>query len=530
MVLAPTVAASSDKRIVLTKEFCGQILQGIVNTTSSIAIPYEHVVTQDKNPTSIEVGLGVNILGTEVDLAIKPTWGRYQSYPVERGLFVPLDKELRIGRMVKLESYPASLFSAQVDTLPGVIVELLKVVGELLSKVWDIATGLLSAAKDTILSTGAGLGSTLTGGAKAVIGKGTGIVLSKIGAVPGVLAVPVAAMSTKQVTLIGAPSAAGAFAVGGIYTLQPENGTLSKPASLTLSYTAMALGKADPASLGVYHYDAPARTWTPVPSTHDQAARELTAQITQLGGYCIGSDTELPSFELLLPSGTPSVVTTSLPQLTLACHDAGSGIVPSTFTASIDGKPVQADWSAAALQGILTVVDPLADGSHKLVVQATDGSGNQGSATFDVQVRQAPAPPAVRLDGVSTGKVQLGLEAGTGGGTAASFVVWRAEPAVGPVYHRLSTVKAGAGAYVDKDVKSGATYLYAATGLTSADTEGSMSEPLSVTLPAGDQTGTQGSRGNSLLWLLAVSFVVLLALVFIIDGWVTRRRRRPPAT
>jgi hypothetical protein len=436
--------------------------------------------------------------------------------------------------MVKLESYPAILFSAQVDTLPSVIVELLKVVADLLSKVWDVATGLLSGAKDTILSTGAGLGSTLTGGAKTVIGKGTGIVLSKIGAIPGVLAVPVAVTSTKRVTLIGAPSATGKFAVGGIYTLQPENGTLSKPASLTLSYAAAALGKVDPASLSVYHYDAPARTWTPVPSTHDQAARELTAQITQLGGYCIGSDAESPSFELLLPSGTPPVVTTSLPELTLTCRDTGSGIVPSTFAASIDGNPVQADWSTVALQGTLTVVDPLVDGSHKLVVQATDGSGNKGSATFDVQVRQAPAPPVVRLDAVSTGKVQLGLEAGAGGGQPTSFVLWRSEPEVGPVYHRMGTVKAGAGTYVDKDVRSGATYLYAATALASADTEGPMSEPLQVVIPGvpGGQEGS-GEQEQSARLPLALVLGVLAALAVLVGASlavvvVLRKGRRPP--
>jgi hypothetical protein len=336
------------------------------------------------------------------------------------------------------------------------------------------------------------------------------------------------------VTLIGAPSVAAAFAVGGIYTLQPENGTLSKPASLTLSYTTGAMGVRDPETFGIYHYDVRTRSWTPVLSAHDRTARKLTARITQLGGYCIGFDATTPAFELLLPSGTPPVVTTPLPRLTVACRDQGSGIVPSTFTATIDGKPVQADWSAAALQGMLTVIDPLVDGSHKVVVQAADGSGNQGSATFDVEVRQAPAPPVLRLDSVSTGKVQLGLEGGTGGGQATSFVLWRSEPATGVVYHHVATVKSGAGTYVDKDVRSGATYLYAATALASADAEGPMSEPLSVTLPSspgsGDETGTGGSHGSSLLWLLAISFVVLLALVFIIDALVTKRRRRPPAS
>lgn len=530
MALAPTGASLSDQRLVIDKEFCGEILRSVVNVASSVAIPYEHVVTQDKNPTSIEVGLGVNILGNEVDLAIKPTWGRYQSYPVERGVFVPVDKELRIGRMVKLESYPTNLFSAQVDSLSSVIVELLKVVGDILSKVWDVATGLLSSAADTVLSTGAGVGSTLAGGATTVFQKGTSILLSPLSAVPGVWAVPVAATSTKRVTLIGAPSVAAAFAVGGIYTLQPENGTLSKPASLTLSYTTGAVGARDPEPFGIYHYDVRTRSWTPVPATHDRAARKLTAQITQLGGYCIGSDTLSPVFELLLPSGTPPVVTTSLPQLTVACRDQGAGIVPSTFTATIDGNPVQAEWSAASLQGTLAVVDPLADGSHVLAVKAADGAGNQGSATFNLGVLQAPAPPVLRFEDVSAGRVQFGLEAGAGGGQPTSFALWRAEPATGIVYHRMATVKAGASAYVDTDVRSGATYLYAASGLVSADTEGLMSEPLLVTLPSspdsGDQTGTDQSRGGLPLWLVVVSLVALLALVIIIEALMTKRRRR----
>jgi hypothetical protein len=95
-------------------------------------------------------------------------------------------------------------------------------------------------------------------------------------------------------------------------------------------------------------------------------------------------------------------------------------------------------------------------------------------------------------------------------------------------------VKSGAGAYVDTDVKSGVTYLYAATGLSSANTEGPMSEPLSVTLLAspgsGEQSGTERSHGLSLLWLLAMSFAALLALVFIVEALVTTRRRRRPPT
>ncbi|MCX6062978.1 MAG: hypothetical protein NTV26_02115, partial [Caldiserica bacterium] len=532
-VLAPSSAEPSDGRVVLTEGLCGEIMQAVENAVTSIAVPYEHVVTQDKNPTSIEVGLGVNILGAQVDLAVKPKWGRYQSYPLERGVFVPIDKELRIGRMVKLESYPADLFSSQVDTLGDVIVELLKGVGDLLSKVWDVATGVLKSAADTILSTGAGMGSAVEGGATTVFQKGTSVILSPLSMVPGAFPDFVSTTSTRNVTLIGTSSVAGPFAVGGIYILQPEGGTLSKPAALSITCSATALGTRDPRSLSIYRYDPATRLWSPLPTAYDATKRAFSATITQTGGYCVGADATAPAFELLLPSGMPPVATTPLPHLTVACRDQGAGIVPATFTASIDGKPVQADWSASALQGTVTVVDPLLDGSHVLTVKATDGSGNKGSATFNVEVRQAPAPPLLRLDSVSTARVQLGLEAGTGGGQPTSFVLWRAEPATGIVYHRMATVKAGAGAYVDKEVRSGATYLYAATGVTSADVEGPMAEPLRVTLPSspdsGDQTGTEGSRGSSLLWLLAIFFIVLLVLVGAVEALVTRRRRRPPA-
>jgi hypothetical protein len=219
----------------------------------------------------------------------------------------------------------------------------------------------------------------------------------------------------------------------------------------------------------------------------------------------------------------------------MACRDQGSGIVPSTFTAAIDDNPVQADWSAAALQGTLTVVDPLADGSHVLTVQAADGAGNKGSATFNLEVRQAPASPVLRLEDVSTGRVQLELEAGTGGGQPTSFVLWRAEPAAGTVYHRIATVKPGTGTYADTDVRSGATYLYAATGLTSVETEGPMSEPLQVVVPAvpGGQEGTgneQQSSHSLLLWVVAgLAVLAVMSAAGLAVVLALRRRRRPPA-
>ncbi|MDO9099158.1 MAG: hypothetical protein Q7V53_00215 [Caldisericota bacterium] len=526
--LTPAGTPTGDQRIVLSKEFGGELLRSVVNAVSSIAIPYEHVVTQDKTPTSIEVGLGVSILGNEVDLALKPTWGRYQSYPLERGLFVPVDKELRIGRMVKLESYPATLFSAQVDTLGSVVVELLKVVGDLLSKVWDIATGWLSSAGSTILSAGAGLGSAIGGGVTTVFEKGTDILLSPFTVKPGAFPVFVAASTTRKVTLIGTPSTEGSFAIGGTYLLEPENGTLSKPAALTISCTPAAMGKRDPKSLSIYRYDPVGRVWSPLATKYDSTKQTFSAQITQMGGYCVGGDTEPPTVELLLPSGTPAVATSPTPQLTVLCRDAGSGVVPASLIFSLNGQPLTATWSPSAQTATMFVTEPLEEGEHALQVRAVDGNGNVTTASLPFDIRQKPDGPTLTLDGVSASKVDLRF-AGTGERPVATFALWRSEPSVGPVYQRIANVASATASYRDADVRAGASYQYMVTGLTAQGIEGPPSDVLQVTVPGKPDAQGDDDPGSTaspiLLWLLLGVAAVLAILVSIVVTRIAAKRR-----
>ncbi|MDO8941767.1 MAG: hypothetical protein Q7U75_01215, partial [Desulfobacterales bacterium] len=517
--LTPARTSTGDQRIVLSKEFGGGLLRSVVNAVSSIAIPYEHVVTQDKAPTSIEVGLGVSILGNEIDLALKPTWGRYQSYPLERGLFVPVDKELRIGRMVKLESYPASLFSSQVDTLGSVVVELLKVVGELLEKIWDIATGWLSSAGSTILSAGAGLGSAIGGGVTTVFEKGTSIILSPFTVKPGAFPVFVSASTTRKVTLIGTPSTEGSFAIGGTYLLEPENGTLSKPASLTISCTPAALGARDPKSLSIYRYDPVGRLWSPLATKYDSTKQTFSAQITQTGGYCVGGDTEPPVVDLLLPSGAPAVVTSPTPQLTVSCRDAGSGVVPASLAFLLNGQPLTATWSPSALTATMFVTEPLGEGEHVLQVRAVDGNGNVTTASLPFEVRQAPGIPTLALDGVSASRVDL-LFAQTGERPVATFALWRSEPSVGPVYQRIANVASARAGYRDTDVRAGASYQYMVTGLTAQGIEGPPSDVLAVTVPGTPDAQGDDNAGTTtspvLLWLLLGAAAVVAILVSVV--------------
>ena len=418
--LAPGGVWRPDQRLVITRNAYGEILQSVVREVAAAPILYERVVAKDKNPTVLEVGLGVTVAGTGFDLAVKPAWGRYQSFPLERGLFVVVDHQLKLGRMVMLEEYPASLFSSQVDTLPSVIGELLAVVGEVLAEAWDIVTATLSAAGDTMLSVGGGVGGALGGGASVLFQEGTSIVTGALGAAPGAqlafAPLPTvsdvgpalfAATSTKKVTLIGTPAVGDGFAVGGIYILEPENGMLSKPATLTLRYTDESAAGRDVDAFSVYHYDPDARLWTPVSSSHDRAARTLSTEIVQTGGYCIGSDGNAPEFELVLPSGTPAVVTTSVPQLTVGCMEVGSGLEPETFAATLDGALLEGEWSPEAGRAVLTVEDPLVAGTHTLSVQGSDGAGNQGSTTFEIEVTLPPGQAVLRLAGATTDRVDL---------------------------------------------------------------------------------------------------------------------------
>ena len=224
--------------------------------------------------------------------------------------------------------------------------------------------------------------------------------------------VMMAAASTKRVTLVGAPSSADGFCVGGIYTMEPENGTLSKPATLSLHYSAESAVGREPATFSIYHYDATDRVWTPVASSHDQATRTLTAQVTELGGYSIGCDDSAPQFALLLPSGTPAVVTTTTPELTVGCTEEGSGLVPATFAAALDGEPLEAAWSPAAQSAVVTVADHLEAGTHTLFVEGSDGAGNEGSASFEFAVSLPPGQAVLKLEDATSEQVDLQLEAG----------------------------------------------------------------------------------------------------------------------
>lgn len=494
-------------RVFFSKEFCSNLVRNVVNAVTQAQIPYERTVLRDKNPTTIEVGLGLSLAGNEVDLAVKPTWGLYQSFPLERGLFViderNLPTSLLLGRLVKLEEYPASLFSEQVDTLGNVLAELLAVVADLLEAAWDVASGALSSAVDTVISVGAGIGSAVADGATAILEAGTSLFslynpafalqAQRLAATGNTLTDTTASLwaaAPQRVTMIGASGRPLDWVVGGIYTLTPEAGILSKPATLRVAYSKESLGNRDPASLHLYHLDPQLRLWRPVEASHDAAARTFTAKITQMGAYCIGTDAQPPQFVLVSPSGTPAVVTTVLPQFVVGCVEEGSGLVPESFRATLDGAPLEGGWSPKGKQAVLQVKEPLAAGSHTLVVSGTDGAGNSSNTTFEIQVMLPPAAPELAVTKVGANQVALAVKYSAGQSPSgetfakpASYEIWRTDPGPGLSYHRVATLPSSAEAFEDNDVKAGQTYQYVAIALSETGLESAPSSPVTVTVP-----------------------------------------------
>jgi len=515
--LVPSPVAEPGVRVFFSKEFCAELMQGLLNSIP-LQIPYERVVTRDKNPVSLEVGLGVGVGGDELDLAVKPTWGRYQSFPVERGLFVVADKESSEGRMVKLEEYPASLFSNQVDTLPKVLKELAKAVEELLAKTWDFVTGALSTATDTVLSVGAGVGSALADGATVVFEAGTELLGEAFpaGPTPGPALASTqtvsldedhlgrkqmadvsrplwAASSNKKVSLIGTSGDGSEFAVGGIYLLEPEAALLSRPVTLTVRYSTESSRGRDPGSFVLYRFNPQDKVWLPVSASHDRASQTVTARVTEMGAYCVGSDTTAPEFLLVLPAGDPAVVSTAEPKFIVTCHEEGSGLVPSSFKATLDGQPLGGTWSVANRRAELSPSAPLAPGEHALVVEGIDGAGNHGTATFTVVVSPAPAQPTLAVAEANQAQVELVIgSAGqvpqqpTGQETpakAAKYQILRTAPGPGLTYRLLATLDGDSLRYVDTDIAPGQTYRYMAVALSPQGSESLPSEPVTVTIP-----------------------------------------------
>jgi len=151
-------AGTQESNILIDKNMLAALLNTIMVKVSDIEIPYERVVSMDKEPTEIEIGLGANIFGFQVDLGIEPKFGSFKSYTYETGILFPIDKNQKLMRLVKYTSYPTALFSKDVDKLSDMLGDILSAVGDVVKSAWHTVTGTLSNLQDTTIDVASGIG------------------------------------------------------------------------------------------------------------------------------------------------------------------------------------------------------------------------------------------------------------------------------------------------------------------------------------------------------------------------------------
>jgi PKD repeat protein len=100
-------------------------------------------------------------------------------------------------------------------------------------------------------------------------------------------------------------------------------------------------------------------------------------------------DTQPPEIQIAPANGT--TVNTTTPLIEVTWTDAGSGVNPATFFASVDGLDYTSLFTM--IPNGATYVTPLGGGQHVVVVRITDQRGNEGTATSQFQVSAFNALP-----------------------------------------------------------------------------------------------------------------------------------------
>ncbi|MGB9879936.1 MAG: hypothetical protein ACPLRM_04150, partial [Anaerolineae bacterium] len=303
------------------------------------------------------------------------------------------------------------------------------------------------------------------------------------------------AASPQTVFLIGTPAQQQDWVVGGVYLIGPEGASFSRPGTLTVKYSPQSLGTKDPATLRLYHFEPEQGVWRPVEASHDKQALAFTARFTETGAYCVGTDSTPPQFTLVWPSGSPAVVTTTQTRFVVGCTEDGTGLVPDSFRATIDGSPLKGTWSPNDKQAVLNLDAPLSPGTHTLSVAGADAAGNAGAADFEIQVVAAPAAAELTLAKAESNKVELVVKKASAQASETGVVaepvayeIWRTDPGPGLSFHRIARVKAGSGPskeanFSDTDIQPGSTYSYVAVALSDQEVESQASSPLTVLVP-----------------------------------------------
>jgi len=475
----------------------GDLLSSILEKVGKISIPYREIMFVDNEPNSINIGFSIDVFGNKVELGITPTFGQYNSYVIEEGL---ANQEYGLLPLAQYSDTSLPLHDPVAD-LPSLISEMFSPIWNAIKGVWSSITQFLSNAYDTVVNIAAKAQNTIFGVLNLVVKAGTTIITpqsqtsnastytqSSEQAITVLAGVPQQPSTSSSSSILPANIKAMAtneysFIVGGIYTVQPEDGTLSQPASLSLSYTSDAIMGRDESKFKLYWFNKSDNAWEVLPSTFDPNTKTFTASITNLGQFAIGYDVTPPQYSLLYVEQTDLyyVYKTNNPDIKIKIDDSGSGVLPSSIQVKIDN--VVTNYTYNSFEGVVDVNygSTLQEGVHTLSISSTDTSGNSSSTTFNIKIEILPGKPTLSLNTVTQSSISLSWTASNPGTYPLDhYELYRAIPGKGIDFTLLATLNLNTLSYTDNDIQYPNEYIYYIVKTYDTNGNSVMSAPLVV--------------------------------------------------
>lgn len=454
-------AGTQESNILIDKNMLAALLNTIMVKVSDIEIPYERVVSMDKEPTEVEIGLGANIFGFQVDLGVKPKFGSFKSYTYETGILFPIDKNQKLMRLVKYTSYPTTLFSKDVDKLSDMLGDILSAVGDVVKSAWNIATGTLSNLKDTTIDVASGIGDKIYGTGEAIFEAGSKLSsISDNSVLLSLSSVSAVSAKSNEVTLLAYTPQDNNFIVGNFYAFEPEK-KVSKPVAFTITYEDIAIKGRDEDKFSMYYYDVDKSCWRVVEGQQKYPdENKITAKINKLGEYCIGYDVTPPSFEPISFENNGTVYTDK-PNIQIKIIEDGSQVDPEGIILKINGKNYNFSYIAKTKLVDVEFGEALVKGTNTLFISVKDTAGNYNEGTFKLIYYVPPAQPSIKLVDITDSYIELsfgGIEKGEQ--EIKEIVIERAEPYNGKMFHKLASLGGTSVSFKDTDLSSSKKYAY----------------------------------------------------------------------
>ncbi len=492
------------------------LLMSVLKKVSVIGITYREVMFEDKTPTSIPMELGINIAGNQIALGLTPTFGRYNSYIMKEGI-----ASLKYG-LLPTAVYPdTDSIHQPAAAITTLVSQMFSPLPDILKNTWNTVKKTVSNVASTVIQIQAKEYSVIYGAANMVIKAGTSILSSNHPSASS----PSSSDQTITLasTVMEAPSSSSSsaispnmveqtnndynFIVGGLYTFQPEDATLSQAATIAVSYTEDAVNGRDESRFKLYRFDKDENAWIIVPSTFDASNKSFTGTTTKLGEFCIGYDVTPPQYELLnvqQNNNSVYVYKNNTPQIIIKITDQGSGVASSSIVAKIDNNPVQ--YSYDKNEGTLTLQygDALPTGNHTIYVSASDTTGNSSNEEFSIAVETPPSVPTLTLVSADASSVALSWATPTAGTSALDhYELYKAIPDEGKDFTLIATIPIGTNTYTDSDIQYPKDHIYYI--LRAVDTSGnfSSSQPLVAQpiLPPSSPASLTATPSNSQITL-----------------------------